>query len=346
MKIAITCDYLLERNYYTEIIEIVCELIPDAKIYTFAHRENAILGRIEQRSIQSTILSKTILTEKKFHLIPTYKLPLIARNVFVACKYDLIINISKGLSQGFERCKETKQLTFLIEWSLEKNFKKNFFQKFFFSYLNQFARQSLNNSDFLWVANESMLKDFPQAELVEPPFKMTDYALFPKDMFPHHFYLIDTSELIFEFAQKLVNMFEAENMPFQFIGVDTHLKDLVFHSTNNHFFGVKCSGEHAPVLASCKAYISFDQRLFPKMALACLATGRPVVLHEYQKQWVNGVGTYFFNDQSIDELTSVLKKLNSSINTLEGEKLRAQVNRFHETKFKSKLKKFIDAHTI
>lgn len=343
IKVAITCDYLLERNYYTEIIEVVCELIPDAKIYTFAHREKAILGRIEQRPIQSTSLSKTIKTEKRFYLLPTYKIPLIAKNFFISCKYDLIINISKGLSQGFKRCEDTKQLTFLIDWDLKRNFTKNFFQKFFFASLERFARKSLDNVDFLWVANENLKKEFPNAEVVEPPFKMSDYALFPKEMFPHHFYLIDTTDLDFEFAQSLVNKFESENTPFQFIGNEALLKDLNFKTTSNHFFGERCSGEHAPVLAASKAYISFNQTLFPKMALAALASGRPVILHQNQKQWVNGAGTYFVDDITLTDLSLALNKLASEIETLEGDKLRAQVNRFHEIKFKNKLKKFLES---
>jgi hypothetical protein len=346
MKIAITCDYLLERNYYTEIIEVVCELVPDAKIYTFAHREKAILGRIEQRSIQSTILSKKILTEKKFYLAPTYRLPLIARNLFIACKYDLIINISKGLSQGFQKCDDTKQLTFLIDWNLEKNFKQKFFQKIFFSALNRFAHKSLESVDFLWVANDRMKKDFPMAEVVEPPFKMSDYALFPKDMFPHNFYLIDTTELTFDFAQKIVNQFESEKIPFQFIGKDSHLKNLVFTTTNNHFFGERCSGEHAPVLAACKAYISFNRSLFPKMALATLSTGRPVILHLDQRQWVSGIGTYFINDLSLEELSIALSDLDRTAESLVGANLRAQVDRFNESKFKMKLKAFIESRLL
>jgi hypothetical protein len=344
MKIAITCDFLLERNYYTEIIEVVCELVHDAKIYTFAHREKAILGRIEQRPIQSTVMSKTTKSEKKFYLSPTYKIPLIARNLFIPCHYDLVINISNGLSQGFAKCSDTRQLTFLVDWNLKKNFKQNFFQRFFFAYLNRFARRSLANVDFLWVANESMKSEFPNAEVVEPPFKMSDYALFPKEMYPHHFYLIDTTDLPLTFAQQLVNKFESENISFQFIGPDEHLKSLVFSvESKNHFFGERCSGEHAPVLAASKAYISFNCSQFPKMALAALSTGRPVILHSTQKQWVSGAGTYFVDHLNLENLNTVLESLNQSIETLEGEKLRSQVNRFHETKFKNKLHKFINS---
>jgi hypothetical protein len=288
-------------------------------------------------------LSKKNLTEKKFYKLPTYKLPLIARHLFVPCTFDLIINISKGLSQGFERCTDTKQLTFLVDWELEKNFRQSFFQKFFFSYFKSFATKSLNKADVLWVANENMKGEFPNAEVVAPPFKMSDYALFPKSMFPHNFYLIDTTDLNFDFAQKIVDKFEGENIAFQFMGRDAHLKSLIFNKPNNHFFGERCSGEHAPVLGACKGFISFNRSVFPKMTLATLSTGRPVILHPYQKQWVSGSGTYFINDLSLESLTAAMKNLESEQENLEGDKLRAQVNRFHETKFKNKLQAFINS---
>ena len=67
MKIAITCDYLLSRNHYSEVIESICEIYPEARLYCFAHREGMILGHIEQRMITSSYLSKKITTEEEFY---------------------------------------------------------------------------------------------------------------------------------------------------------------------------------------------------------------------------------------------------------------------------------------
>lgn len=346
MKIAITADYLVEKNYYTEVIDLVGELLPEAKIYTFAHREKAISARIERHAIQSTFLSKKIFSEKKFQLLPTYLLPVVAKKFFVPCTFDLIINISHGLSQGFEKCKDTKQLTYLLDWNLEKNYRNTFAQKFFFAYFKRFFKKKIESADFIWVANARLQNEFKNAEVVLPPFKLSDYALFPLDMFPHDYYLIDTNELDFSFAQTLVTKLENEDISFLFIGKYSHLKDLKFIKTKNYFYGDRCSGEHAPVLAAAKAFISFDQSSFPKLALGTLATGRPVILHSSQHQWLDNQGTYFFTNNSLDEILNTFKKLEHDLSALSGKSLRESVLQFQENNFKNKLNQFIKSKSF
>jgi hypothetical protein len=56
------------------------------------------------------------------------------------------------------------------------------------------------------------------------------------------------------------------------------------------------------------------------------------------------MGTYFVNVTNLESLSKELIELDATIETLEREKLRAQVNKFHETKFKNRLKKFLLSH--
>jgi len=345
LNIAITCDFLLEKSFFTEIIDVVCDVVPEAKIYTFAHRPKAIIGRIERRQIQSSVLSKKVISEKKFYQYPSFQFPLIAKNLFVACKYDLIINISMGLSQGFQKCGDTKQFTYLVDWGLENKFRNSFGQKFFYAYLKRFAVNSFNQVDYLWVANEKMQAEFPKGKIVAPPFKMHDYALFPTEMFPHNFYAIDTSDLDLELAQEIVKKFENENIPFQFVGKYSHLSNLVFKDQKNYFFGDRCSGEHAPVLAASKAFISFSANQFPRMALGALSTGRPVIIPENQAQWVKGAGVYFMKSNKLHGLTKAIEELEKNINHLKPDAIREQVNIYQENNFKVQLKEFLNSHS-
>lgn len=347
MNVAITCDYLLNRSHYSEIVELMCELFPEAKIYTFVHKEGAILGSIEQRRITSTHLSKEINTEEEFYEHSS-KLPLLAKNLFVSCEYDLIVNISRGLSHGFKKCDKSKQLTYLYDMGFEGKVKKTFIQKLAFPWFLNFFVESFKQADWVWVSRQDLHDDLykyiGQSEVVPPPFKITDYSLFPKDMFKHHFYLVETKGLKEDQVRSLIKFFEETKREFQFLGDDEHLANLKNEYANrpNMFFGNRCSGEHAPVMASSKMFISFNEIDFPKNAMATLATGRPVLIPKSQTNWINGNGIYSLEKFDLPTLQKTLEEFEKVEDSFEGGKLRALVHDYHEIKFKASLRRFFE----
>ncbi len=350
MKVAITCDYLLERNHYSEIIETICEIFPDSRLYCFAHKKGAILGHIEQRVITSTFLSKTVKSEKEFYT-HSYQIPSLAKNLFVSCEYDLIINISRGFSQGIKKCDRSKMITFLYELGYENKINKSFMQKIFRPYVESWALKSLRNADLVVVAREDIKEKLNQKlkpnlsniDVTPPPFKVSDYTLFPKDMFKHHFFAIETTGLSQKELKDIASWMKEWNLEFQFIGPDKDLKQLKEELGANKFFGNRCSGEHAPVLASSKALISFNTHEFPKLVLATMATGRPAILGNDLKKWVDGTGT-FFASFTKSSLKVMIDEVIANEDQLEGQKIRAHVMDYHDIKFKAQIKRILDKY--
>jgi hypothetical protein len=345
MKVAITCDYLLERNHYTEVIESICELFPEARLYCFAHREGMILGHIEQRMITSTYLSKKVTTEDEFYA-HSYQIPSLAKNIYVSCEYDLIINISKGFSQGIKRCDKSKIITYLYDFGFENKIRKTFVQKLFHSFIISWVKKTLKNTDMVMVSRADILEDIksflPNAEVVPPPFRVSDYSLFPKTMFKHYYFAIEATGLSLEEACELASWMNEWELQFQFIGNDKHLNSMKTDFETSKFFGNRCSGEHAPVLAGSKALISFNNQEFPNLVLATMATGRPVILGNDLKKWIHGTGTYFasFHKGSI---RAMIDEVIANEDELEGQKIRAHVMEYHDVKFKAHIKRVLDS---
>ena len=344
MKIAITCDTLITRNHYTEIVESICEIFPEARLYCFVHKAGKILGHIEQRVITSSYLSHQITSDEDFWK-KSYQYPRLASNLFVSCEYNLIINISNGFSQGFKKCDQTKMITFLYDDSFENKIKKTLIQKIFYSYVVSWAQKSLTKPDVVLVAREDMKNRFQKyassIEVVPPPFRISDYSLFPKEMFPHHFFLIESEGLSSEQAKMIINWMEEWKLEFQFIGNDDHLVSLKSNLPEKRFFGNKCSGEHTPVLAASKALISFNENSFPKLALGAMATGRPVILANGLKKWVSGTGTYFASFTK-ESLKTMIDEVQVNEGSLDPQKIRAHAIFYHDVKFKAKIKRVIE----
>lgn len=345
MKVAITCDHLLGRNHYTEIIENLCEIFPEAPIYCFAHKKGKILGHIEQRRIKSTYLSNIVTTEEEFYQ-HAHKLPSLAKNLFVSCEYDLIINVSKGFSQGFKHCEKSKLLTYLYDLDIESKIRNTIVQKLFFNYVRTWVDKTLKNADYLFVTREDLAEKLrplnPKVEVMEPPFRVSDYALFPKDMFKHHFYLVETQGVNLKDAETIIEWMKEWNYPFQFIGGDDHLESLKLKHPEQMFFGNRCSGEHAPVMAASKALISFNTETFPQLPLATLATGRPVVVVNGIKKWIEGTGITFFGGLEKASFKKALETVEANEGQWEGQKLRAHVMNYHEVKFKAAMKRALE----
>lgn len=344
MKVAITCDYLLERSHYLEIIENLCEVFPEATLYCFAHKKGAILGHIEQRSIRSTYLSNIVKTEAEFYT-HSNKLPSLAKNLFVSCEYDLIINVSKGFSQGISKCKTTKLITYLYDLDLDKKIKKTFLQKLFSPFVNSWIKKTLSEADLLLYSREDLLKTLSgikvQSEIMPPPFRVSDYALFPKDMFKHNFFLFEARGITLHEARLLTDWMKEWGYAFQFIGPDDHLLELKKDFPENTFFGNRCSGEHAPVLAASRALVSFNQEDFPHMPLGTLATGRPVILIKTLEKWLSGLGISFVEGFNKEQLKKAFDELITD-EELEAQKLRAHVMEYHDIKFKAQMKRTLD----
>lgn len=344
MKVAITCDYLIERNHYTEVVEIICELFPEARLYCFAHKEGRILGHIEHRMITSTHLSKKIETVMDFYSF-SYQIPSLAKNLFVSCEYDLIINISKGFSQGIRRCDKSKVITYLYDLGYDNKIKQSLLQKVFYSFVINWVKKTIKKSDLVMVSRPDILASIqslvPNAEVVPPPFRVSDYSLFPKSMFKHHYFGIETTGLTVEQASEIASWMTEWNIPFQFIGGDEHLNSLKANFESNKFFGNRCSGEHAPALAATAALISFNDQEFPNLVLATMATGRPVILGNDLKKWVSGTGTYFASF-SKGSIRAMIDEVLNNEEELDGQKIRAHVMQYHDIKFKAAMKRVIE----
>ena len=124
MKIAISCDHVIERNQALAIVEMVGAVYEDAEIFTIVHKPGSVLGPIEQRKIRSTYLSHKVKDKDHFYRCG-FLVPSAAKNLHIPCNFDLVVNISSGLSQGIQTCEGTKVLTYFLPFESDEREKKN-----------------------------------------------------------------------------------------------------------------------------------------------------------------------------------------------------------------------------
>ncbi len=335
MKIAVSCDGIISRDYYLEIIEAILDQIGEqAELYTLIHNQGAVLGHVEMRKIHATGLTSKVQTWGGL-LENSFLIPSVAKGLFIPCTYDLIINISRGFSTGFKKCEKTKLLTFLVEDINRLNRDRSFKEKIFQPLVKNYQKKSLAITDILWTSDISLVPESLQdkARVVFPPVKLNDYKILPDSMITNDYFLVNAESVDEETALQLIKHYASRRVKFKFIGRDGHLNDIKV-TNEKFFFGDKCSGELAPLLGGAKYVIDFEENKLPIMALKAMACGRPV-LSPGNKFIDFGEGFYCLSKEYEDSLFDVPE--------YDSKKIRGRSLMYDELKFKHILRRELES---
>ncbi len=153
LKVAVTHDFLVQRNYVQQVLECVVGLFESVEIFTLAHSLGRISGHLEQKKIHSTYLSHKMVDEKSIHQY-SYLIPQASAGLTIPCSFDLVIHVSSGLGHGISVCSGVPQITYLFDWTLDSTSKVFLRERFFNAYLKSWAWKKMMKSDLIWVANK------------------------------------------------------------------------------------------------------------------------------------------------------------------------------------------------
>ena len=98
MKIALVHDWLTGMRGGEKVLEVLCELYPDASLYTLLHNRGTVSSLIEQREIHTSFIDRLPLKTKSYR---NY-LPLFPRAIesFDFSQYDLLLSSSHAVAKG------------------------------------------------------------------------------------------------------------------------------------------------------------------------------------------------------------------------------------------------------
>lgn len=350
MKCTISCDALLERDLAVETVQLLTELFEPDEIFSLTHQPGQILGPIEQRRISSSLLSHKVKSKREI-LKWLFLVPTAAKKLSIPCRFDIVFNVSSGLSQGISKCKKTKQITYLLKDAdllFEDIEKTNWRGRFFAERSKKWALKALAKTDELWVSSSHLKHKYEKildrkVEVVYPFVKLDDFPVITAPIFKYDYYVLVASSLSLDQARSWLTYLMKRNDKFTFVGSDDHLNELKKEHTKM-FFGDRCAGELAPLLAGSRLLICGNQENFPRMALCGLSTGRPVLAQrggqaeEFFKEIKYGV-SYF---DTLADLIST-EQLNSieRHEKIEPKLLHTQVQKFGDLKFKHLVRRYI-----
>ena len=324
MKIAITCDQLVERRPVHQLVQMACKLFPTAVVYTLVHQKGKVLGPIEHHSIRSTFLSNTVENladlEKKYYLIPSAlkKLP-------VPCSYDVVIHFSSGLSHCFPTCEKSKVFTYLMENNLETK-PESFMGKVFHALLNSLSKKELHKLTNL-VSSKELI----------PFFDLDDWK---------------NSEEKIEKSVVAINGENFSRSELEQLGQSiksSGLTPVVYNGPLSESFETlenSCSGELVPLFKKAVCSVHHPKSEYPISVLESWYVGCPALcsFSDLSGQVLPPYGVVFYDSMNslISELSGVISSKGTQFNPGQ---MRLYAQKYSEQIFKAKfLRKLTEAN--
>jgi glycosyltransferase involved in cell wall biosynthesis len=161
LKIALVHDFLTQYGGAERVLEVLCEMFPEAPIYTLLYDKEAMHGKFAGKEIRTSFLQKfpKFLRKRKKWLLPLMPT---APETFNLRDFDLIISSCGAWSKAIITRLNVKHICYLHspmrfaweesgEYLLEqkRSAKTNFFVRWFLNYLRMWDRISADRPDYL-----------------------------------------------------------------------------------------------------------------------------------------------------------------------------------------------------
>jgi glycosyltransferase involved in cell wall biosynthesis len=329
MKVVILHDWLTGFRGGERVLEALCEMYPDAPIYTLLHLRGSTSPTIESRTIYTSFLDKIpgIYTRYRY-LLPL--MPIAARSIRIPNDVDLVISSSHCVIKGVKKPKNAKHISYIHSpmryiYDQFNNYFGNsawpikLMAKAFRPYLKWFDKKSNKDIDLL-IANSHFVRSrierhYQEESVVVHPFvDLEDFLEVQKNPpKKESYYLMVTALAPNKRVDLAIEAFNQLGFPLKIIGVGSpentqHLKSLA--KSNIEFLGTQNREKVIYYMARAKSFIFPGIEDFGITPLEVLAAGTPIIA--YKKGGVLETLTdktaTFFEKETKESLVSAIQR--------------------------------------
>jgi glycosyltransferase involved in cell wall biosynthesis len=357
MKIALVHDYLIQYGGAERVLECIAEIWPYAPIYTLIYDEEKTHGIFKEKRIYTSFLQNFPYSRKNHRIFPPLMPPAIEQ--FDFSQYDIVLSDSSSYAKGIITPPETLHICYChtpmrYAWDdCQKyidefgfpNFVKKFIP-FLMNYIRVWDRMSADRVDE-YIANSRFVagrirKYYKKDSVViNPP---VDIEKFHLDGQQENYFLMVGRLMTYKRFDIVIEAFNKLNWPLKIIGRgpdEKRLKKLA--GSNIEFTGRLSDEDLAKTYARAKAFIFPQEEDFGIVAIEAMASGKPIIafrggdIVEHVNERQEGL---FFNRQTPEALTEVLKKFNPD--DFDPHRIREKALPFERELFKTKIRDYVE----
>ncbi len=365
MKVALVHDWLTGMRGGEKCLEILCDVFPEADIYTLICQKSRLSPSIRKMNIHTSFLQKLPYITKYYR----YTLPIMPLMIeqFELKNYDLVISSSHCVAKGIKTNNNACHICYCFTpmryiWDQSSHYfnetNANPVTRSVFSFVKKYLQtwdiKSSKRVDHFVAISQHVSKRIKkfydrESDLIYPPVNTNFFKISDK---VDDYYLMVSAFAPYKKIDLAINAFNRLGYPLKIIGsgqCEGYLRRIA--RPNIEFPGALSDEEIKNYYSRCKAFIFPGEEDFGITPLEAQASGRPVIAFAkggaletvipYENNQETPTG-FFFHEQTENALVEAVKNYEKVANKFDKKKIREHACRFDQSVFKAKIKKYID----
>lgn len=359
LNIALVHDWLTGMRGGEKVLEVLCELFPDATLFTLVHKKNSVSQKIEKMKIVTSFLQNLPKSQIKYqYYLPIMPLAIEKLNLK---NFDIIISSSHAVAKGVIKRNDAVHICYCHTpmryiWDQYENyfgreragFAVRTAMKFVRKYLQNWDVESSNRVDH-FIANsknvQSRIKNIYNREsyVIYPPVDTEKFKVSEKN---GDYFLVVSALVPYKRIDIAIEAFNELNEKLIIVGIGNEMEKLkAIAGKNIEFHGWVDDHKLSEYYENCKALIFPGEEDFGIVPLEAMATGKPVIAYAAggaletvieSNELKTGVFFYKQNKKSLIEAIERFKAEN-----FVPEKIRAHAVCFDRSIFRERIERYI-----
>lgn len=359
MKLAIVHDYLNQYGGAEKVVEAICEIFPDAPIYTSIYSKGGLTEIFAKKHIFVSFMQHLPFLDR--HFKKYFLLYPLAFRSFDLSGFDCILTSSSGYAKGIKAPKGTLHICYCHTPA-----------RFIWDYGNYMAREDVGiackriihfsvslflkkwdlrtarDVDYFIANSYNIAKKIHQiygrtCEVIFPPVDVNRFYISDRI---ENFYLVVSRLNAYKRIDVVINVFNSLKLPLKIIGrgeYKSHLQAMAGPTID--FLDWVDEKLLAQYYAKCKALIFPGEEDFGIIPLEAAASGRPVIAFAKGGALETVIDTktgIFFKEQTPDCLIDGIKRFQLMEHTFDSRAIREHARTFDKKIFINKIKTFVE----
>ncbi|MBI2063686.1 MAG: glycosyltransferase [Candidatus Yanofskybacteria bacterium] len=293
MRVALVHDYLNQYGGAERVLEVLCEIFPDAPIYTLIYDERMTGGVFHGREIHTSFLQKLPFARRHHRIFPLL-MPL-AVEQFDLSYFDVVLSVSASFTKGVITKPQTKHINYCLTptrflWDDSHRYIEEFrypwpikkLVPFFITYLRIWDKEAALRVDkFVAISSfvKSRIKKYydGDAEVIYPPVDAHKYHISSE---VGDYFLMVGRLVPYKRFDLAVKVFNAIGKPLKIVGDGPEHKRLEKTAKPNiEFLGLVSDYKMPELYAHAQAVIFPQEEDFGIVPLESMSSGRPVIAY-------------------------------------------------------------------
>ncbi|MDL1891480.1 glycosyltransferase family 4 protein [Sphingobacteriales bacterium CHB3] len=358
-RIAIVHEWLTGMRGGEKCVEALCEVFPDATLFTLAHVKGSVSPTIGAMPIRTSFIQHLPFAQKRYrHYLPLF--PTAIERLDLR-EFDIVISSNHAVAKGVRTKPETLHICYCHTpmryiWNLyDEYFGKNSSglltragMKLFVNYLRRWDVRTAKNPHF-FIANSRNVQQRiskiygREADVIYPP---VDTSLFQLSETPGNYFLIVSAFVPYKRIDLAIEAFNRTGEKLVIIGSgpdDEKLRSMA--KPNIEFLGWQPDEVLRKHFAGCKALVFPGEEDFGIVPLEAMASGKPVIAYAKGGALETVLDSddlktgILFKEQTVESLVEAIRTLNKT--TFSPKELRRHALGFDREVYKKKMNEYV-----